>query len=238
MLEPLKTGNPIWVYYLDIDTGENLMVPQLMRGVTGCKYHVERKNFPRYRYVDVDGATGGTFNMQRKDVKFYYRKDNWQEVEAVDTYLQIDQAATVYDNVKGLPIDIPLPAGIVVKAFHRVNTENGDTWYELGADQWVRYQGMRVVTNPYQNDDHQPSTLADQLTILPLKNVQGTVDYLPNREIDVYDAPYGKKVATIPDGKRVSISGKLDDNGEITWYQIGDQRFITGNYVIVDNQED
>ena len=176
--------------------------------------------------------------MQRKDVKFYYRKDNWQEVEAVDTYLQIDQAATVYDNVKGLPIDIPLPAGIVVKAFHRVNTENGDTWYELGADQWVRYQGMRVVTNPYQNDDHQPSTLADQLTILPLKNVQGTVDYLPNREIDVYDAPYGKKVATIPDGKRVSISGKLDDNGEITWYQIGDQRFITGNYVIVDNQED
>ena len=63
------------------------------------------------------------------------------------------------------------------------------------------------------------------------------MDYLPNREIDVYDAPYGKKVATIPDGKRVTISGKLDDNGEITWYQIGDQRFITGNYVIVDKKE-
>lgn len=239
MLEHFKTGNPIWVYYIDIDTGENLMVPQLLRGISGCKYHVDKKDFPRYRFIKLEGPAEGTFDMQRKDVKLYYRKDNWQEVEDVDLYLQLDQQITVYDRVNGMPVNEPLLSGIVVKAFHRVNTADGETWYELGADQWVKYDGMRVVNNPYNDDeeDHH-SILADQLTILPLKNVQGTIDYLPNKEVDVYDAPYGKKVSSIPDGKRINITGKLNDNGEITWYQIGEKQFITGNYVIVDDEDE
>lgn len=237
MLEHLRTGNPIWVYYIDIDTGENLMVPQLMKGIVGCKYHVDKKEFPHYRFIKLTGPAEGSFDMQRKDVRLYYRKDAWQAVEDVDLYLHLDQVTTIYDQANGLPINDPLPAGIVIKAFRRINTADGETWYELGAGQWVKYDGMRVVNNPYDEEDHQ-SSFADQLTILPLKNIQGTIDYLPGKGIDVFDAPYGQRVATIPDGKRVNISGKLDDHGEITWYQIGDHQFVTGNYVIIDNQED
>lgn len=237
MLEHLRTGNPIWVYYIDIDTGENLMVPQLMKGIVGCKYHVDKKEFPHYRFIKLTGPAEGSFDMQRKDVRLYYRKDAWQAVEDVDLYLHLDQVTTIYDQANGLPINDPLPAGIVIKAFRRINTADGETWYELGAGQWVKYDGMRVVNNPYDEENHQ-SSFADQLTILPLKNIQGTIDYLPGKGIDVFDAPYGQRVATIPDGKRVNISGKLDDHGEITWYQIGDHQFVTGNYVIIDNQED
>ncbi|MGM9891185.1 MucBP domain-containing protein [Limosilactobacillus sp.] len=237
MLEHLRTGNPIWVYYIDIDTGEKLMVPQLMKGIVGCKYHVDKKEFPHYRFIKLTGPAEGSFDMQRKDVRLYYRKDAWQAVEDVDLYLHLDQVTTIYDQANGLPINEPLPAGIVIKAFRRINTADGETWYELGAGQWVKYDGMRVVNNPYDEENHQ-SSFADQLTILPLKNVQGTIDYLPGKGIDVFDAPYGQRVATIPDGKRVNISGKLDDHGEITWYQIGDHQFVTGNYVIIDNQED
>lgn len=237
MLEHLKTGNPIWVYYIDIDSQENLTVPQLLRGADGSEYHVERKDFPHYRYVKLEGPADGTFDMQRKAVRLYYRKDSWQQVEATDLYLHLDQTTTVFDRVGGLPINEPLPGGIVIKAFHRVDTADGETWYELGADQWVKYEGMRVVNNPYGSDDDD-RPFADQFTILPLKNVQGTIDYLPNKEVDVYDAPYGKRVATLPDGKRVDISGKLNDNGEITWYKIGDHQYVTGNYVIVDHEDE
>lgn len=238
MLENLKTGNPIWVYYVDIDTGENLMVPQLLRGVSGAKYQVDKKDFPHYRFIKLDGPAEGTFDMQRKDVHLFYRKDDWQKVEDVDIYLHLDQTTTLYDKVNGMPFHDPLPAGIVIKAFHRVNTADGETWYELGSDQWVKYQGMRVVNNPYNDEEEKQPAFADQLTILPLKNVTGTIDYLPNKEVDVFDAPYGKKTTTIPDGKRVNISGKLNDNGEITWYQIGDKQFITGNYVIIDEEDE
>ena len=35
MIDKFKTGNPIWVYYNDIDSGANLTVPQLLRGFIG-----------------------------------------------------------------------------------------------------------------------------------------------------------------------------------------------------------
>lgn len=237
MLGHFKTGNPIWVYYIDIDSGENIMVPQLLRGIQGCNYHIDKKEFPHYRFIKMEGQANGTFDMQRRDVKLYYRKQSWQNVEDIDIYLQIDKTTKVYDTVNGMPINDPVPAGIVVKAFHRVDTESGDTWYELGAGQWVKYENMRVVNDPF-TDEKIPSPIADNLTIMPLKDVQGTIDYLPGKAADVFDAPYGKKVDTIEDGKRVQITGQLNDNGEITWYQIGKNRFITGNYVIVDGQDE
>lgn len=237
MLGHFKTGNPVWVYYIDIDSGDNIIVPQLLRGLEGCKYHVDKKEFPHYRFVKTVGMADGTFDMQRRDVKLYYRKQSWQNVEDVHLYLHLDKTTQVYDTVNGISVHDPLPAGIVVKAFRRVNTEDGDTWYELGAGQWAKYENMRVVQNPFANETI-PSKLTDQLTIMPLKGVQGTIDYLPNKEVDIFDAPYGKKIGTVPDGQRVNISGQLNDNGEITWYQIGDKQFITGNYVIVDQPDD
>ncbi|MDO4902882.1 MAG: MucBP domain-containing protein [Limosilactobacillus sp.] len=236
MLEKLKNGNPIWIYYIDIDTGENLMVPQLMKGIIPCKYHVEKKEFPRYTFVKSEGQMDGTFDMKRKEVRLYYRKDNWKDMTDVDLYLHLDKPAPVYDMVDGMPVGDPALPGIVVKAFRKVVTKDGQTWYDIGADQWVKYDGIRVVNEPFQND-HYHSVIADQLTILPLKNVKGKIDYLPGKEVDVFDKPYGQKVGSVADGKEVEISGQLNDNGEITWYEIGDHQFVTGNYVIIDEDE-
>ena len=40
MIDKFKTGNPIWVYYNDIDSGANLTVPQLLRG-----FKLNKSNF-------------------------------------------------------------------------------------------------------------------------------------------------------------------------------------------------
>lgn len=66
MIDKFKTGNPIWVYYNDIDSGANLTVPQLLRGFIGQEYQIEQKQFPNYRYVKTEGETKGTFDMRQR----------------------------------------------------------------------------------------------------------------------------------------------------------------------------
>ena len=63
MIDKFKTGNPIWVYYNDIDSGANLTVPQLLRGFIGQEYQIEQKQFPNYRYVKTEGETKGASGL-------------------------------------------------------------------------------------------------------------------------------------------------------------------------------
>ena len=167
MIDKFKTGNPIWVYYNDIDSGANLTVPQLLRGFIGQEYQIEQKQFPNYRYVKTEGETKGTFDMRQRIVHLFYRKQNW------------------------------------------------------GED--IRKEKSKLINN---------------LTVIPLKNVQAKVDYLHNKSINVYDAPYGNKVAEIPNGETITLIGKLNDNDEITWYQVGRKKYITSNYIQIEYPED
>lgn len=238
MFEQLKTGNPIWVYYVDIDSGANLIVPQLLRGRIGQEYQVEKKKFPNYRYIKTVGDLSGTFDMTQRSTKLFYRKQNWGEVQNIEMYLALDAPAAVYDTVEGMPVAQPLPQDITVKAFHRVATKDGQFWYEIGPDRWVKYDKMHTVDNPF--DPHHekiPSRLEKQLTTLPLHKVKGRIDYIPGKSVDVYDAPYGNPVSKIEDGQEVVLIGKLSDGEEITWYQLGPDRYVSGNYVKIEDPE-
>lgn len=238
MFNQFKTGNPIWVYYTDIDSGANLAVPQLIRGRVGEEYHITKKDFPKYNFIKAAGDLTGTFDMGQHSVKLYYRNKNWSSVQPTETYLKINQATVALDNVDGMPVGNPIPEGIIIKGFEKVVTEDGTVWYEIGSDRWVKFEGMEVVNDPFNPQSEKlESRLAERLTVLPMHNVHGVVDYIPGKAIDVYDAPYGKKVTSLPNGQEVTITGQLNDNGEITWYQIGDQEYITGNYIQINNDD-
>lgn len=236
MLNQFKTGNPVWVYYIDIDSGANLIVPQLLRGRMGEEYQVDKKKFHNYSFIKADGAMHGTFDMGQHNVKLFYRNDDWTSVEEVDTYLQINKTATVRDRVNGMPVGNPVPAGITLKAFEKVTTKDGAEWYEIGSGQWIKFASMKIVSDPF-NPKHEKieSRLAKQLTILPLNNVKGVVDYLPGEAIKTYDAPYGNVVAKIPNGQEVKIINRLNDNGEVTWYQLDNKQYVTGNYIKIND---
>lgn len=238
MFEQFKTGNPIWVYYVDIDSGANLIVPQLLRGRIGQAYQVDKKKFPNYNYVEAEGDLTGTFDMTQRNVKLFYRKQSWGEVQNIDMYLALEAPTVVYDTVAGMPVGQPLPQDITIKAFQRVATKDGNFWYEIGADQWIKYEKMHVVDNPFVDQQNQiPSRLENQLTVLRLNNVKATIDYVPGRAVDVYDAPYGNQVDKLADGQEVTLTGKLSDNDQITWYEIGPKRYVSGNYVKIDELE-
>ena len=237
MFEKFKTGNPIWVYYVDIDSGANLIVPQLLRGRIGEEYHVDQKKFPNYDYVKAEGDLTGSFDMTQRSVKLYYRKQSWGEVQDIDMYLELEAPTVVYDTVEGMPVGEPLPQDIIIKAFQRVATKDGQFWYEIGADQWIKYEKMHVVDNPFASEKKIPSRLENQLTVFRLNNVKAIIDYIPGQSIDVYDAPYGNRVDKIDDGQEVTLTNKLSDD-QLTWYAIGDNRYVSGNYVKIDEQEE
>lgn len=239
MLDKFKTGNPIWVYYTDIDTNENLMVPQLLQGYLGQTYEVDQKDFPKYRFVKSEGDLTGTFDMSQRSIHLYYRKDNWGEVQTIEMYLRLNAMTPVFDNPNGMQVGSPIPEGIVVKAFHRVATKSSEFWYEIGSDQWIKYDRMEVVDNPFKAEDQDfQSKLSEQMSVIPMKPTKATIDYLPHRSIDVYNKPYGEKVNELPNGQIITIYGKMNDNDEIIWYKVGEQQFITGNYVKLEDQDD
>lgn len=239
MFEQFKTGNPIWVYYIDIDSGANLVVPQLLRGRIGQLYKVPKKEFPHYRYVKTDGVLEGTFDLHQRSVKIFYRKKNWGEVQDVEMFLALDGPAVIYDTVKGMPVGQPLPQDITIKAFERVATKDGEFWYEIGPNQWIKYDKMHVVDDPFNPKNEKiGSRLAKRLTILPLHNIKATIDYIPGKAIDVYNAPYGETSGKISDGTAVKLTGKLSDNNEITWYQIGPDKYVSGNYIKITEDDE
>ena len=233
MEDKFKTGNPIWVYYTNIDTGENLVVPQLLRGYLNEEYSIDQKQFDGYQFVKSEGELTGKFDNKPHSVHLYYRDKNWGEVESIEMYLHLDAPTPVYDMPNGMPEDI------VLKAFHRVATKSGEFWYEIGSDQWIKYDQMSVVDNPFKAEDEKfQSKLADNMSVIPIQKTKAVIDYLPNRSIEVYDKPYGEQVGELKDGQEITITGKMSDNGEITWYEVGDQQFITGNYVRLEDENE
>lgn len=239
MEDKFKTGNPIWVYYTNIDTGENLVVPQLLRGYLNEEYSIDQKQFDGYQFVKSEGELTGKFDNKPHSVHLYYRGKNWGEVESIEMYLHLDAPTTVYDMPNGMPVGTPFPEDIVLKAFHRVATKSGEFWYEIGSDQWIKYDQMSVVDNPFKAEDEKfQSKLADNMSVIPIQKTKAVIDYLPNRSIEVYDKPYGEQVGELKDGQEITITGKMSDNGEITWYEVGDQQFITGNYVRLEDENE
>lgn len=239
MEDKFKTGNPIWVYYTNIDTGENLVVPQLLRGYLNEEYSIDQKKFDGYQFVKSEGELTGKFDNKPHSVHLYYRDKNWGEVESIEMYLHLDAPTPVYDIPNGMPVGTPFPEDIVLKAFHRVATKSGEFWYEIGSDQWIKYDQMSIVDNPFKAEDEKfQSKLADNMSVIPIQKTKAVIDYLPNRSIEVYDKPYGEQVGELKDGQEITITGKMSDNGEITWYEVGDQQFITGNYVRLEDENE
>lgn len=239
MEDKFKTGNPIWVYYTNIDTGENLVVPQLLRGYLNEEYSIDQKKFDGYQFVKSEGELTGKFDNKPHSVHLYYRDKNWGEVESIEMYLHLDAPTPVYDMPNEMPVGTPFPEDIVLKAFHRVATKSGEFWYEIGSDQWIKYDQMSIVDNPFKAEDEKfQSKLADNMSVIPIQKTKAVIDYLPNRSIEVYDKPYGEQVGELKDGQEITITGKMSDNGEITWYEVGDQQFITGNYVRLEDENE
>ena len=190
MKDEFKTGNPIWIYYRDIDSNDNLRLPQLLRGHLGQSYDIKKIEIPNYNLVQITGTLKGTFDNTAKSVCFYYRKQTWGEIQNIDLYLHLKTPVTIYDRVGGMPLPDKLPGNIYVKSFQRVATTTREFWYQVNADQWVKFDDAQMTLVEHDPFAEQKTTkpIID-LTYLKLNQVKGVVGFVPNRSGDTYDQP-------------------------------------------------
>lgn len=241
MVHIIKQGNPIWIYYEDIDSGENVQMPKLLQGQEGEPFTVTPPKFPKYKLVKTEGDLKGTFDMQQRSIHLFYRKKAWGEIERIELYIHLAKPVQQYDAVNGLPVDEPLPGDFYVKSFERVATMKGEFWYNVNADRWIKFDvnTMKIShDDPYAKVEPAQNGPASQLTILPLNNVPATVDYTAGGHLFTYKRPYGEANGTVENGHQLTLVGRLNDNNGVTWYQDKDLGFINGSYVRLNNAED
>lgn len=221
-------GMPIWAYYINIDDQSNILAPQLLKGLYGQHYDVEKTTFDKFRFIESEGQLTGTFGDTPGIVKLYYRQANWAEMESVDMYLLLKENTTIYDGIEGLKTASSLPEGMTIRAFKRVATTDGEFWYEISPDQWVLYKDMEITDNPYENIEL--SATGEQLIFEPVGEVTAEIDYIPGKKIQAYNKPYGKITNELEDGTEIVVVARSSDNG-VTWYKIQGNEFINGSYV-------
>lgn len=232
MNRSFKTGTPIWVYYMDIDSHENLKVPQLLQGFIGNEYNVAKLEIPGYRFIQHDGQLTGSFDLKPHTIKLMYRHQNWETVEEISVFLRIKQPTPVYDMVEGMQVASPIAPGIVIKSFQRVTTFDHQVWYEVAADQWAKFNDaqMELVDQPFPELDRQPELTTTNLAETKI-SATGTVNYVAGGSLPIYDSPYGKVVDHAADGVSFTIDAELDDDNGVKWYHVARRGYVNATYI-------
>lgn len=189
---------------------------------------------PRYKFFKATGPLTGTFTERQQAVHLYYRRANWHKLKMVTRFLKTRQVIPAYDKVEGLTVD-QFPAAIVLRAFQLVETDDQAVWYQVNADRWIKATPATITVLDHDPYDHQtvtdrPHWQAD-MTVLPLHQQPATVDYVPGRQLTVYDQIYGQPVATVPDGVTVTLINQINDANGVRWYETSDHNFINGAYL-------
>lgn len=235
-----RTGIPVWVYYTDVDTGINLHIPTLLKGMLGDKYSVDQLAIPRYKFFKATGPLTGTFDDHQKVVHLYYRKQNWHKIKDVTLYLKTSEPTTLFDQVDGMPIDLKVPAGLYLRAFQLIETTDHVLWYQVNADRWVKGDDSITIlsTAPYKNQSATARVnLENDFTYLKLNRAKALVDFIPGGKVNVYDQAYGNVIGQVDDKQPLVLIGKIIDDNGVTWYEAEDHGFINGAYVQLMNEE-
>jgi len=139
----------------------------------------------------------------------------------IATIVQHGTPVTVYDQVNGTATNKQLAEGTDWKAFRQVKDANGNVWYNLGGNQWIKGDGVIL--------DAKPNTYNHNRMVGVISETAGNV---------VYTAPgvSGKatdQVLKVGTGWQISATVMTDDGQ--TWYRVGTNQWIKADGVVFDN---
>ncbi|WP_223801690.1 MucBP domain-containing protein [Lentilactobacillus hilgardii] len=225
----LKNGLPIMIYCLDTDTGQILKSVQIISGKLGQSYTVNAPKINGFRVISSTGPTFGHFDHQTQGVIFAYRRTHWETVQPVEYFVKLKDAHDVYDSPQGRSLKTGLPARIIIKIFARIDLSDKSSWLNIGGFEWIKNSNLEPSDPPIHN-------LIDTITKTSRNpaRLAGTIDYVPNKAIAVFDKPYGNKINALIHGSRVSISATIVDDQNLIWYELNGNGVVPKMYVIVD----
>lgn len=225
----LKLAAPVKVYTVNYDTAEMLRPVSMVTGKLKQLYEISAPEIPGYRVTNSTGKKYGYFDHEGHDVTFYYRHDQWETVQPVEYYVKLNTAHTVYEYPHGEALRTKMPKGLIIKVFLKIDMKDQQTWYNIGGAQWITGDDVALSSAPSEIDAEDVTKLQSSLTML-----DGYIDFLDNKTVDVYDKPYSKVITTLENGTPVKIESTILDDQNIKWYSLKGIGVIPARYVIVN----
>ncbi|WP_235809001.1 MucBP domain-containing protein [Levilactobacillus senmaizukei] len=219
-----EQGQPLLTYYLDYDNGQLLKLPDFRRGILGAPYASIPPEFPNYRIFQAHGDHKGHFSRHPNQMTYFYRRDDWDTVQRVHQFMELLTDHVVYDAPAGNPYNYQFPATSIWRVFVIITLHNHDEWLNLGGDQWIPMTDVERRDGPVQ-----PELPHHTWTPQPFDRL-GVVDYVPHQAVTVFEEPYGESNGEIENGATLEIRGRIIDDQQLVWYQIGPNTYINARY--------
>lgn len=221
---------PVWVYFQDIITQENLRLPIKLTGSENEHYDIKSENFDNYIFAGSDEALTGSFTDRPSKVHLWYHKNNFKDAQPIDLFIQIlnDHSVQTEPQLTSLVVNKVLRDSIW-KTDLRVVDGNGQTWYRIGPDKWLAYnpEHLQLLDKAPDNKKINILDLENKLKTTP----NATIDFIPNHYIDVYDDPIGyKPLGSVTHGDLV-CTDREQTEGINHWYHIKNLGWINAVYI-------
>lgn len=168
------------------------------------------------------GNTGGSGSNGGSDNGDNSSKPETVKVEKKRGVLTLHSAGVVktsYDADGKIVARDPLPAGSRWQIFAVATYPNGDTWYHLGGNQWVKANDGVLSTNQ------------DKAQV-------GVINYVPGYGVAVWTKPGAKLVPKVKLAHNTAwrVFGKTTYKGQ-TWYHLGGDQWVSAEHMILVGEQ-
>ncbi|BDZ30520.1 MucBP domain-containing protein [Lactiplantibacillus sp. WILCCON 0030] len=225
-----QAGQPVWAYAYDIDQRQLIGLPTMTRGPLGTAYQVMAPTVAGFKLLRSVGDLTGEYTTTSKTVLFFYRNQNWHQTDLSTGYVQIRQLTPVFPNPGATSTTYltTLQPGSVYKTYLRVQLNDGDTWYNIGDNQWIPETQVQLT-----NGNQLLLKLPRGYRTRDAHQVQqtGIVSFVPGKQVHTYLEPYGRYLTTVTHGEKVILTERLVDDNRVVWYRIQNRGYLPGRYL-------
>ncbi len=223
-----QAGQPVWVYAYDIDQRQLIGRPTMYRGPLGTPYQVSAPTVAGFKLLRSVGDLTGEYTTTAKTVLFFYRNQTWQQADLSTGYVQISATTPVYPypGATATNYQTRLQQHSTYKTYMRVRLDHGETWYAIGADQWIPETCVHLTTGllidmPLSYHTHNRRGIQQT----------GVISFVPGKAVHTYLEPYGRYLTTVADGEKVNLIERLSDDNGVVWYRLQDRGYLPARYL-------
>lgn len=231
-----KDAGNIWVFCQDIDDRHFLQKPVFVKGKIGEEFSLSAPAVRNYTLLRARGVTHGTFTYEQQAVTYFYRRDNWKNVDYTPHFLQFKESLPCLDAPDGQVTDVILAKGTIWQTFETITTDNEQRWYCLGGSIWVKYDSELMTLlerNPQTFTANKNVVTESELPTSITLQHNAMIDFIPHGELVLYDKPFGKKAATVKNGQIVTLTGRIRVDG-MQWFEVNGLGWTIREYLNLD----
>ncbi len=223
-----KNAGLIWIFCQDMDDRHFLQKPVFITGGLNENYSLSSPAVRGYSVRHANGPVTGVFRKRQQVVTYYYRRDEYADVSYETGFLHFRDFYCCLDAPGGRKTRVIIAKDTVWQIFETILLTSGEKWHCLGGNIWARFDaGMMEYSNVRPK---KPLGIETDFSPDIKLDVKAVIDFIPGGQLALYDRPFGVRTATVPNGRKVTLTSRYRENG-ITWFKVEDTGWTMFEYL-------